>query len=290
VETPLFHLAAYRRTLELGTPDDRVSGVPLITRGIPGTRLTDAVLTWPYAVDGVAGLCVLAEACPDLVSVVGNLDPLTPPDHVECLRDAGIDAVAGKLHYVLDPVLPLREWSASTRSKIRRSLERWSPVSVGPEHLGRVLELYRSVVGRRDLGGTFWDLPDTHFDMLLRHPHSRAVGMVDDAGTLGAVLCLVERPGSLHALHMAGSDEGQRSWAMYGLLAEVVQRCRDDGTRLLLGGAPRGSRAGSEAFKSRWANTMMPTTLVRLVVDRVSYERLPSVAPDRFFPAYRAAW
>lgn len=286
----LFTRSDYQRTLGLGVPEDGRARHPLLVREIPGTDLRDGVLPWPYSDLNAEELLGLRAASPDLVSIVGNLSPATPPDEVSRMQEAGLDVVRAKEHFVLDPRLPMRAWSASTRSKIRRAQQQWSPGIVMPDSLPSVLEIYRSLVRRRELAGTFWDFSDGHFDLLLRDPAARVVGMFDAQGTLGCFACLVRQGDDLHGIHMAGSVQAHDSWGMYALLAELVGECRETGARLFLGGAPRGSRAGSESFKARWSNTTLPVVLVRMVVDAGAYERLPAVAPAGYFPAYRETW
>lgn len=284
----------YMRTLGLGRPRESALPVPLLVRRIPGSQREDGLLVWPYVDAPVADLVALGRRNSDLVSIVGVISPAVDLDDVAALSAAGADVIPLKEHFVSDPALAPREWSASTRTKIRRALQAWQPRDLGPDDLPRLVEVYAEVVARRSLGGTFWDFDPSHFRHLLASSRFRVRGMVDHQGALGCFVCLAIDGRDVHAVHMGGTASAYQSAAPYGLMSEVVADCRAAGERLFLGGVPAGNPDGSESFKARWSNDRRTAHLLRVVVDDEAYAELaPEGSSDEapgFFPRYRRPW
>jgi hypothetical protein len=280
----------YLRTLGLGRPRESAMPVPLLVRRIPGSHREDGILGWPYVGNPPGDLIALSRRNPDLVSVVGVLSPALDLDDVAVLSAAGLDVIPLKEHFVSDPALPPREWSMSTRTKIRRALQAWQLRDLGPDDLPMLVEVYGEVVARRRLVGTFWDFGPSHFRQLLASSRFRVRGMVDEEGALGCFVCLGVDGRDVHAVHMGGTEPANRSGAPYGLMSELVASCRAAQERLFLGGIPAGNPDGSESFKARWSNDTRTAHLLRLVVDAGAYAELAPGGVSGYFPRYRRPW
>jgi hypothetical protein len=280
----------YLRTLGMGTPCTCHPDEGLMVRPIPGTGLFDGLLAWPYVQVSPLALADLVRRHPTLVTLVGVLSPAAEIQEVLALRNDGFAVRELKDHFVLDPGLPMRSWSASTRTKIRRSQATWEAAQLDESDAADVFSIYVQVVASRGLAGTFFDFTADHFGFLLGSSSAQVVGARDVDGRLGAFLALVEDGRDLHALHLGGTPHAYQTWALYGLMAQVVDQCRDEGRRLFLGGIPSGGRPSARTFKERWTNTHRASHLVEVVVNHEAYESLPAVGPPGYFPRYRRPW
>jgi hypothetical protein len=280
----------YLRTLGMGAPCTCEPDEGLMVRPIPGTELFDGLLAWPYTMVSPFALADLVRRHPTLVSLAGVLSPAADIQAVLALREDGVEVRPLKDHFVLDPALPMRSWSASTRTKIRRSQAMWEAARLNESDEAGVVTVFAEVVASRGLAGTFFDFTADHFGYLLRSSSAQVVGVRDIEGRLGAFLALVEDGRDLHALHLGGNSHAYETWAMYGLMAQVVEQCRDEDRRLFLGGLPSSANPSARPFKERWTNTHRAAHLVEVVVNHEAYESLPAAGPPGYFPRYRRPW
>lgn len=258
--------------------------VPLIGRAIPGTQFIDAQLPWPYVNLGVDELKALARHHPQVVSIVGVL---LPPGGDDC--GGCPEAVPLKPHFLFDPSRAQTPLSGKSRANLADAGRVWAfREGGGEENWLSFRRAYSELVARRQLSGTSFDFPPSHFAQLAALPSIRLLG-VHDGREWGAMICAAEGGGELHMIHLVVSEVGLRTNASYALMQSLIDRCADGGTRLYLGGVPAGDNGGVLKFKSRWSNRTLGSWLFRLIVRPDVYEAL-AIPGNVFFPAYRNGW
>lgn len=278
----------------LGLPDSSsCTGLTILRRPVPpsaqvglGTDAADGIGPWPYVwIRGDEDLQSLHTDFPHLVTLSVVTQPgYRPP------REA-VDAPALKDHYVYDPSLPAPRWSTRTRARIAAAEVRGTfAVTRSPDRVVQMAELYHRFVERRGLVGAYVDFGPPFFATVAGLESGYFFEVRDTEG-VAAMACGVVFEDMLQVLHTASSDDGLRWSASYLLMAGMQDFARERGLRMLTGGLPAGGRPGLARFKARWANTMVPVHLLRIVNDRQRYDEIcAAVGSTRtgFFPAYRA--
>jgi len=256
----------------------------LLSRTVPGTSWQDGVGPWPYLwIDGPDMLDALRDDFGHLLTVTVVLQPgYQPPAGMK-------EARLLKTHFVYDPRLPAPELSRRSFARLEECRKRARFVEV----LGRAerlefANLYRRLMDRRGLVGSYVDLPLAHFESIADLPGSVFFKVADAAGT-GAMACAAQFGDMLQVLHMASTDEGLRWNASYLLMAGMQGFARDNGVKLLTGGMPDAAASSLGTFKTRWANDRLPVYMLQIVNQPERYAALCKDAPEgtTFFPAYR---
>lgn len=269
----------------IGVPVPHASGrFSLLSRTVAGTSWQDVAGPWPYLwVDGPEVLDALRDDFRHFLTVTVVFQPgYLPP--------AGMnEARLFKMHLVYDPRLPAPALSRRSFSRLEACRESASFMEVlGREERLEMANLYRRLVDRRGLRGSYVDFPLAHFESIADLPGSVFFKVADAAGT-GAMACATQFGDMLQVLHMASTDEGLRWNASYLLMAGMQGFARDNGVRLLTGGMPDGAATGLDIFKARWANDRLPVHMLRIVNQPERYAALCKDVPSgiTFFPAYR---
>lgn len=271
------YVAAYGAELRAGG----ISGIPLLLRDIADTGLRDAQLPWPYVRMARGALDGLRADSAGLVSLVGVVLPVAGDD-----GDLPDDLVPFKSHFVFRHVQPPRALGARSLDNLRTGAKRWHYREAGaPEDWDAFSELYRQLVGRRQLAGGFFDLAPSHFSTLAALPYISLRG-VHDGTEWGSMVCAAEGDGETHLLHIVNSAEGLRSCASYVLMDAMLAMARKEGRDLYLGSTPAGDGGGVARFKQRWSNSTIQSRLLGMVIDPAAYGRL-AISGNTFFPAYR---
>lgn len=281
-----FNTAAYVAGLtSIGTPASHVSGrFSLLSRTVAGTSWQDGVGPWPYLwVDGPDMLDALRDDFRHFLTVTVVLQPgYLPPASLK-------EAQLFKTHFVYDPRLPAPELSRRSFDRLAECRARARFVEV----LGRgekleMVNLYRRLLDRRDLRGSYVDFPLAHFESIADLPGSVFFKVADAAGT-GAMACAARFGDMLQVLHMASTDEGLRWNASYLLMAGMQSFACEKRVKLLTGGMPDAAPSSLGTFKTRWANDRLPVYMLQIVNQPERYADLCKDVPEgtTFFPAYR---
>jgi len=281
-----FNTAAYVSGLtSIGTLEPHGSGrFSLLSRAVAGTPWQDGVGPWPYLwIDGPDMLDALRDDFRHFVTVTAVLQPgYVPPAGMTGAR-------LFKEHFVYDPGLPTPALSRRSRDRLAACRERARFVEVTRrEDRLEMVSLYRRLVERRGLGGSYVDLPVAHFESIADLACSVFFKVADADGT-GAMACGARFGDMLQVLHMASTDEGLRWNASYLLMAGMQDYARDHGIKLLTGGMPDAAASSLGTFKTRWANDRMPVYMLQIVNQPERYAALCADVPagTAFFPAYR---
>jgi hypothetical protein len=282
-----FNAAGYLSGLAtIGTPEPHASGrFSVLRRPVPGTPWHDGMGPWPYLwVDGPADLDALCDDFRHLLTLTVVLQPgYVPPARMH-------QAVLLKTHFVYNPQLPAPALSRRTQARLRQCQEtaQFSEVAGREERL-EMVGIYRRLMARRSLVGSYVDLPPEHFESIADLPGGVFFKVADASGT-GAMACAAHFGGMLQVLHMASTDEGLRWNASYLLMAGMQEYARDHGLKMLTGGMPDAAASSLSRFKERWANDRAPVYMLRIVNQPERYAALCAGAPEgtNFFPAYRA--
>lgn len=282
-----FHDLAYARALthlgEAETVQDL--RIPVLRRPIPGTSWSDGTLPSPYVDPTPDEVAKLADALPELVSIVGVIRPGSTH------RWSGLaDVSAGKDHYVFEPTRP---WKLSRRARrhLAGGQRPWRfELAQGSRVAAEAAAMHARVAGFRGFAGSSVDFPAVHFDQVAHAHWGVYFTAVSPEGKLGAVACGAVSADELHLLHLTVSREGLRSAASYVLMAGLTGWCSQSGRRMFLGSQPRTGTPGLARFKARWSNDRMPSHMIRVVVRPALYRSLckSARAGEAFFPGYRS--
>ncbi|HBI22543.1 MAG TPA: hypothetical protein DDY37_08225 [Legionella sp.] len=257
----------------------------ILKRLIPGTSCYDGVGAWPYiCINGPDDLDALRTGFPDMLTITAVTQPgYIPPDTT---KDG---LVLFKQHYAYDPHLPLKVFSARTMARLQQCEKTtdFHIVTDTNRHL-RMADLYNRLKIRRNLTNSYLDFPLSHFEQIAALKNSIFFEVTHKDG-IGAIACGVIWGDVLQMLHMACSDDGLKWNASYRLMAGLQAFSEKRHVRLLTGGIPAGGSKGLGVFKARWANTMVPVYLLRIINDHEQYNTLcaKNGANPTYFPAYR---
>ncbi len=297
---PFNTLAYASGQAHLGAPDaSSRTGLTILSRPITTSPYADGISPWPYLwIGGDADLTSLRDDFGHLVSLAIVTQPgFRPPANA-------VDSTVLKDHFVYDPSLPPPPMSRRTRARLTACEARGTvAVTQAADRAGRMSDLYRRFVERRELVGAYVDFGPAYFETVAGL-ESAVFFEVRDAEGVAAMACGVVFEDMLQVLHTASTDAGLQWSASYLLMSGIQEYARNRGVRMLTGGIPSGGRAVLARFKARWANAMQPVHLLRIVNDRRRYDELcaatgssgapgdgPATAMGErsdFFPAYRA--
>lgn len=275
------------------------SGGFLVERDIPGSRLTDAMGSYPI-------LC-----CQDWRRLGEDLDALGDRlVAVTLVTDPFGDYDVRKLHSWFPAVCrPFKEHaivdlgrdpssfvSSHHRRNVKKALQH---VEVElcerpPKHLGEWTRLYGYLVERHDIRGVP-AFSDTAFHQQLQVPGLVMFRALRDDETVGMILWYLQ--GDIGYYHLAAySERGYRLRASFALFWRSIEYLAARVRWLGLGAnAGTGGRAdGLSRFKSGWATGTRMAWLCGRIMNAGAYQTLTAAhagsgAPeaDGFFPTYR---
>jgi hypothetical protein len=261
------------------------SEIPLLRRPIPGTTLYDGVGAWPYCwINSSQNIEDFIEHFSHLVTITIVAQPgFLPMQHKEKWR-------LFKQHFVYDPRLPmtplsprasarLRQCEKTAEFRITTDYDRWLQMTL----------LYEKLKIRRNLSGSYVNFTPGHFEQIAKLNEGVFFEVANSNG-IGAMACGVLFKDMLQILHIASSDNGLSWNASYLLMSGLQKFSRKFQLRLLTGGVPENGSSGLASFKTRWANTLEPVYILRIINDHQQYAELciKHGTHRHFFPAYRS--
>lgn len=276
----------------------RRSGAWLLTRAIPGSDRSDALVGHPLLVcrdwqalpDELLQIAALA----DVVTISARTDPLAPVDEAS-LQQTFPDVLRIEAqHFVVD--LPAFWPSREHRRAIRRAFE-LVEIDIEGSPAGRLETWERLAAGP---GGV---MPDAGSPALSRGALERQLAV---PGCVGVTALAEDGPVAMAIVYLSGEDahvhavacdaRGSESGARYALYAATVEEMAGRGLRRLdLGPADAldaDAAADAVRFMSGWTELTRPSYRCGRIVDRLAYDALAAEAGttgSATFPAYREA-
>ena len=263
----------------------RRTGAPcaVIARDIGSTGLSDACLPWPYVDIDEVGINQLASAYPEFVSLSGVVLP-----NRSMIPESKI-LVPFKPHYAFDPSLPTRPLSKKSLSNLKSGLRHWEfSQSQSVDDWQHFEGGYRELMQRRNLAGSTFDFPSSHFRNLATLPYVALHG-AKGADGWGAMICSARFGAEMHLIHLVVTTSGLLTNASYVMMQGLIDSCRESGIAMFIGGVPAGDEGGIQRFKQRWTNTTRMSFLLRRILRPEVYRKL-AIPDNTFFPAYRRDW
>ena len=267
-------------------------GAPMLVREVPGGGGQDASGCYPMLPfaphwDARAGAAELSDR--GLVSAVFVTDPVLPPPDPQAFDHAR----PFKTHHLVDLAAGSYRPSAHHAQEIRRAKGRAVIEEVDfAAYLPTWSSLYGQLAAERGFSGGVQDFGAAYFTALARA--GVRAWLAQSAG-VPVAMALWLRHGPVAYYHLAaGSAEGRKVSAAYGLVDAAIRCLSADGVAtIVLGGAAGGVDApdsGLARFKAGFANATATTMVCGLVLDHRRYHALATAAApgNAWFPSYRA--
>jgi hypothetical protein len=261
----------------------------VLSHKIPDTNLFDGIGPWPYRwIFDDSDIDVFTQGFRHLVSLRVMMQPGWKPSPAIALKS---DIRKLKEHFVFDPEKPAPVLSNRARKRLLAAEDRGIfEVVVSRDEQLKIIVFYEQLKVRRQLTGSFFDMPENHFEAIARLPGA-VFFRVSDCHDTGAVACGLVINNFLQILHFVPTEYGLSWNASYLMMYGLQQYVHQKGLLLLTGGMPDSGAKGLSVFKNRWANAFLPVYMLCIINQENTYNRLVDKygLHTNYFPSYRDA-